>query len=294
MDYTEFRKTALLALKEKSKKESFSKEFIDRFKTELEKSEYYFIDGIDLYEEFKNRKAVNRYTLPYVLGFNDTYDLSKPIEIIQLEKSGSGGVDVDTDVDGEGRDIIIQYLKEKYGEDCVFPVGTLSMLGLKSAAKDLLRYFGASPSESNEFTALLNDELSFEDNIRALEATNKRMYHFYFEHKKVLDLVPKFCDKPRQMGKHAGGIVILDKPIYNYIPVERAGEGLVTAFQESGQSQQLDELGLTKYDLLAITALDNIKDTLELIDEELYLIEEDGIKKVVPKSYLIENGVDVE
>ena len=67
----------------------------------------------------------------------------------------------------------------------------------------------------------------------------------------------------------------------------------VTAFQESGQVATLDSLGIIKLDLLGITVLDNIKEAVNLIDEELYLIEEDGIEKIVPKSYLEEKGVAV-
>lgn len=88
-------------------------------------------------------------------------------------------------------------------------------------------------------------------------------------------------------GKHAGGIVILPKPVYNYIPVDRVNGDIITAFPESGQEQVLDELGIVKYDILGISILDVISDTVDMIDEELYLVEDDdGITKVVSKSYI--------
>lgn len=88
-------------------------------------------------------------------------------------------------------------------------------------------------------------------------------------------------------GKHAGGIVVLPKPVYNYIPVDRVNGEIVTAFPESGSDQSLDELGITKYDILGISILDVIGKSIDLIDEDIYLIEDDdGIQKVVSQSYI--------
>lgn len=286
MKYEEFKKICLESLKEKAKKEKFSSDFLERFKKELIQAECYYLDGKDLYEELKTKKSLSRYTIPYVLGFNDSYDLSKKMQLIQIKDGDSGGIDIDSDFETSGRDIIIDYLKQKYGEDCVFPVGTVSMLGLKSAAKDLLKYYEASFKESNEFTSALDDEFSFEENIERFKTNNKSLYSFYLKNKNILDLVPKFLNKIRQYSKHAGGVLLLPKPIWNYIPVEMAGGNLVTAYVENGQNTVLDALGLVKLDLLGITVLTNVKETINLIEEDLFLIEEDGIRKVVPKSYL--------
>jgi DNA polymerase III alpha subunit len=87
-------------------------------------------------------------------------------------------------------------------------------------------------------------------------------------------------------GKHAGGIAILDSPVCERLPVERVRGELVTAFPESSQEQVLDELGIVKFDVLAISIFDVIRDAINLIDEKLFLIEEDGTRKVVGESYL--------
>lgn len=287
MNYKEFKTLCLEKIQELAKTENLTKGFLRRFKKEVVKAKSYYLDGIDLYEEFKTKKALNRYVLPYVLGFNEDYDLSKPMELIQTKDGASGGIDIDSDFENSGRDLIIEYLKGKYGEDCVFPVGTTSMLGIKSAAKDLLKYYEVPFKESNDFTSILDNELTFEENIERIKENDRNMYNFYLRNKKILDLTPKFINKARQTGKHAGGICLFPKPIYNYIPIERAGGGLVTAYPESGQVSTLDDLGVIKLDILSITVLDNIKETIYSIDEDLYLIEEDGIEKVVPHSYLL-------
>lgn len=91
--------------------------------------------------------------------------------------------------------------------------------------------------------------------------------------------------------KHAGGVIVSDKPIYNYIPVERVQGEIVSAYEESGQKSTLDDLSLVKYDVLGISVLETIKRTIEMIDEDLYLIEEDGIEKIVGESYIERNQI---
>ena len=99
-------------------------------------------------------------------------------------------------------------------------------------------------------------------------------------------MTPYFINKIRQSGKHAGGIVILDEPVYKRIPVDKVSGEVVTAFPESNQESILDDLGIVKFDILSISILDVIRNTINMIDEKIYLIEEDGIKKVVPASYI--------
>lgn len=88
-------------------------------------------------------------------------------------------------------------------------------------------------------------------------------------------------------GKHAGGVAVLSKPVYEIAPVDKVSGNLVTAWPESGQVQTLDEAGIVKYDILGISILDVIANTIDNINEKLYLIEDDdGIEKIVPESYI--------
>jgi len=163
---------------------------------------------------------------------------------------------------------------------------------MKVACKDLLRYACSTAAEANEFTKELDDEVSFQENINRILNGNSPAREIYLKYHKVLDLVPRFLGKARNIGCHAGGVVLTPKPIWNYCPVEKSSETIVTAFPESGTSQYLDEIGLVKLDLLAISVLDVIQETIDLIDENLYLIEDDdGLQKIVPESYL--KGLDL-
>ena len=284
MNYLEFKSLVL----QKAKDFQLDKNALIRLRTELFHAEVYYNDIGDLYEDLKTKEIKNKTgIIPWILGFTDKVDINVPLELKQVKPGASGGIDVDSDFSGEGRDAIIKYLKTKYGDDCVTPVGTTSTLQMKVACKDLLRYAGSTVAEANEFTKELDDELSFEENIKRIVAGNSSAKETYIKYQRVLDLVPRFLGKARNVGCHAGGVVLTPKPIWNYCPVELSADTVVTAFPESGSSQYLDEIGLVKLDLLAISVLDVIKETVDLIDENLYLIEDDdGLQKIVPESYL--------
>lgn len=213
--------------------------------------------------------------------------MTEPSEL--LSESNKMGLDIDTDLSSAGKEIVTKHLKEKYGEDRVISVGTYSSLGQASAIKDILKREGVEYSQANTFCSFIDSELKFEENIEKFKQNNKLAYDFYLKHKDALDYVPKILKKIRSVGKHAGGVLILPSPVYEHIPVERVQGELVSAFVESGSSTILDELGYTKYDLLAITVLDVMDNAIDMIDEDIYLIEDDdGIIKVVPSSYIKE------
>lgn len=212
-------------------------------------------------------------------------EMTEPSELIS--ESNKMGLDIDVDFSSAGKEIITKHLKEKYGEDRVVSVGTYSSLGQASAIKDILKREGVEYSQANLFCSYIDSELKFDENIESFKQNNKIAYEFYLNHKNALDYVPKILKKIRSVGKHAGGILILPSPVYEHIPVERVQGELVSAFVESGSSTTLDELGYTKYDLLAITVLDVIDNAVDMIEEKIYLIEDDdGIIKAVPESFL--------
>lgn len=276
-------------LKEKCDKEiEKHSQYKKRYIEEIQIAKRFYESDRNLYEEMKEKKDQldNRYIIPFLLGFTKEV-IDKDPQYIQVSPGASGGIDVDSDFQSDGRERIYEYLVEKYGEECVLFVGTSTSLGVKSAAKDVLRVYDVDYRLGNEFTKSLDASLSWEENLKILKVENPKMYKFYTEHKEVLDIVPHFINKIRQSGKHAGGMVILPKPVYNYIPVNRVSDRLASAFPESGQEQVLDELGVVKFDILGVTALDVMKNTIDMIDEKMYLIEDDdGIKKIVSESYI--------
>jgi len=259
-----------------------------KYKKEIFYAKSYYDNKRNLYEELKERIEYisERYIIPFLLGFtNKVIDLEP--DLIQVKEGSSGGIDIDSDFSPEGKEQIQSYLIEKFGKDHVIHVGTYSTLGPASAAKDLLRIYKVDFKQSVAFTKELVKELSWEENIENLKNTRQDLYSFYLQYKQVFDLVPYFIGKVRQSSTHAGGICITPEPIYKYIPVDRVSGEVATAFPENGQEAILDEIcGLIKIDLLAISILEVIDNTINLINEKLFLIEENEIQKIVPQSYI--------
>lgn len=263
-------------------------EHIKLYKKEIVVAKRFYDNGRNLFEEMGAKKdsIQTNYVIPFLLGFTD-FITDERQEYIQVKNGSSGGIDIDTDWQGDGREKIYQYLVEKYSYEQILHVGTFSTLGPSSAAKDILRVYGVDFGESNAFTKVLEKEKSWQENLDAIRGEYPAQWSFYQKHKDVLDLVPDFLNKIRQSGRHAGGIVVLPKPVYNYVPVDRVNGEVVTAFPESGSEQVLDELGIVKYDILGISILDVISDAVDMVDEDMFLIEDDdGIQKVVPQSYV--------
>jgi len=284
MDWNEFKEKC----DNSSRYKELSELQIKQYKKEIYRAKLFYENDRDLYKEFedKKEKIQHQYIIPYLLNFTHYIEEGNLVQI-QVKTGASGGIDIDTDWQGDARDKIYNYLVDKYGPEQIIHVGTFSTLGPSSAAKDILRVYGVDFGESNEFTKILEKEETWEDNIKNIQANFPNQYKFYKKNQAILDLVPEFLSKIRQSGRHAGGIVILPKPVYNYIPVDRVNGEIVTAFPESGSEQVLDEIGLVKYDILGISILDVISDTVNMITEELYMIEDDdGIIKIVGQSYI--------
>lgn len=258
-----------------------------RYKKEIKIAERFYKNGRNLYEELWEKKDTldTRYVIPYL--FDMTNELTEELPVyVQVSSGSSGGIDIDTDWQGDGREKIYNYLKEKYGDKRVLHVGTFSTLGPASAAKDVLRANSIDFGKSNKFTKVLEKMETWDENIQRIKGEDPDNYRFYKDNEEVLSSVPHLIGKIRQSGKHAGGIVVSEKEIYNYIPVDRVNGEVVTAFPESGSNTVLDEVGIIKYDILGISILDVMAEAIEMIDEDIWEIEEDGIIKYVPDSYI--------
>lgn len=258
---------------------------------ELKRAQVCEEDGYDFIGYMKDLKEKDdlseNYILPYLLGLTDHYETDNPIELRQIYPGDGGGLDIDTDLSTEGKPRVKEYLENKYGKDHICSVGTYTEIGMATAIKDILRKEGVPFKQSNDFCSELDKEISFEENMKNYEKNHPDLYNTYFKYKVKLDFVPKMCSMFRSTGKHAGGVMILDKPVYECLPVIRPQGELAVAFVENGGNTELDELGYIKYDLLGISTLDIINNAIDMIDEKLYrIIDDDGIEKIVPESYI--------
>ena len=178
--------------------------------------------------------------------------------------------DFDVDFMQERRGKVIEYVAGKYGRERVGQIATYAGLNPKSAIKYVARTLGISFTEVNELTKpmpLLIDgkkpdfdkALEFAPKLKELAQTDEK-------YKKVIDVARSLEGLFRQAGMHAGGVVIGEKPLVEYVPLFSGNNGeLVTQFDKD----KVEAAGLVKFDFLGLKTLDVIESAEALINARI-------------------------
>ena len=191
--------------------------------------------------------------------------------------------DIDTDIARDDRQAFLDMLCEQYGHDNVSSVGTLTLMGVKNGVKDVMRVLEYSFDESDAVSKKLEeicgeDEISF-NRLDAYEEDDPEAYKAYKElenqYPEVFKLARKFNGCVRNMGVHAGGVVITPCAINDIFPT-RTNEGRKVTVWEKNTTEHA---GGVKYDFLGLKTISVIKTCLKSIErnhgikitlEELY------------------------
>lgn len=198
--------------------------------------------------------------------------MSKKIKHIAVERPGSAP-DVDTDFHTEGREKVIQYCIDKYGEENVANIVTFNTFKAKNSFKSICTIYGVPFAQANRITQTLppvvdGDEMTLaeifdEDSARYQEGEDFRRATESPEWRKIVDMATPLSGRIRGTGVHACGVIISKDPLSNTIPtqVRQADGALVTQWTYP----QCESLGLIKMDFLGLDTLDIIDNTLENI-----------------------------
>ncbi len=183
----------------------------------------------------------------------------------------------DIDCDVEIKDQSVEILKQYFGEEKVLPVSNYNGLQLKSLVKDVSRFYDVPFQEVNRVTTQMEAEAK--PSIMKDINYDQKFYEFNFENaKKYSSTFSKFLEEFPQVGehievlfkqiksigKHAGGVVIVDNA-EDCMPVIRIrGEDQVP-FTQGMTAQHLELFGLIKYDFLGLNTLRYIHKCIERI-----------------------------
>lgn len=177
--------------------------------------------------------------------------------------------DIDTDISREDRQAFLNMLCEKYGHDNVTQVGTLTLMGVKNGVKDVMRVLNYPFNESNAVTSALDEiydapDLSFEK-LDSFKEDDPVAYAKYVElenkYTEVFRLARKLNGCVRNMGVHAGGVVITPGAISDTFPT-RSIEGRKVTMWEKNTTEAA---GGVKYDFLGLKTISVIQKCLEFI-----------------------------
>ena len=171
--------------------------------------------------------------------------------------------DIDMDFCYNRRDEIIEYVKEKYGSDHVSQIATFGTLAAKAAVRDTGRAMGMSYAEVDAVATKIPRVLGITLEDALLDADFKAKYNESEQNKRLIDTAMALEGMPRNVSIHAAGIVITDKPLYNYVPLALSNGMTITQYDMDAVA----DLGLLKFDFLALRYLTIINDAVEQIKE---------------------------
>jgi DNA polymerase-3 subunit alpha len=176
--------------------------------------------------------------------------------------------DIDIDFADNKRNLVIDYVKKKYGEESVCQIVTFGTLSSRAVLKDVGRVLGIPLSTTESITKQipvilgrvtpLREALDTIPELRWVKESNDPKIKQLIEYSLVLE------GTNRNVGTHAAGVVIAPGKITDYVPLYKTpSTDVITQYEY----KSLEEIGLLKMDFLGLRTLTVIEDTVRLIKE---------------------------
>jgi DNA polymerase-3 subunit alpha len=183
-----------------------------------------------------------------------------------LDESRREAPDIDIDFCQQRRGEVIQYVKEKYGMENVAQIGTFGTLAARAAIRDVGRALEWSIPRVDAVVALVPEELK----ITLPEALKKsadlrKLYETDGQVRELLDLAMKIEGLARNVGTHAAAVVIADRPLTEYVPLQHVQnkEEVITQWAMA----DVERAGLLKMDFLGLRNLTILSKVVQLIEQ---------------------------
>ena len=170
--------------------------------------------------------------------------------------------DIDIDFCVRRRGEVIDYVNRKYGSDHVAQIVTFGTMAARQAVRDVGRALDISYAECDAVAKqvpfapgmTLNEALHLSKQLREMYERDERI-------KGLIDTARSLEGMPRHASTHAAGVVITERPVYEYVPLAKNDESVVTQYPMT----TLEELGLLKMDFLGLRNLTVLEDAAELV-----------------------------
>ncbi len=175
--------------------------------------------------------------------------------------------DIDVDFADDQRSDVIDYVKEKYGEECVTQIITFNRLSSKAVIRDVARVLKIPIPTVNNITKYIPSKfgkvfsieqaLNEVPELKWVRTSKEPEIQELIKHAKVLE------GMNRNASKHAAGVVITPGDVSDYVPLANAvaQNDIVTQYN----MKDIEQAGLLKMDFLGLRTLTIIRDTLSLI-----------------------------
>ena len=206
----------------------------------------------------------------YILGITDVdpFYFNLPFERF-LNPLRPSAPDIDLDFADTKRDEVIAYVTEKFGKDKVAQIITFGTMEAKGSVRDAGRALGMPYAQPDRISKMI--PLGWQghhmtiDLALAQSQELKKAYNTESDTKRLLDLARKLNGVARHASVHAAGVVIANKDLTEYVPLQKEtnGEKIVTQYDMYTVGE--DGVGLLKMDFLGLRNLTIIQEALRFI-----------------------------
>jgi len=220
---------------------------------------------LELQENGKKHKNENNLMIPWLLGICDEFDHTQD----SAHKFGDY-----PDIDNDLHPQMQKYIKEvwapqRFGPQFVCNIGNYGTYGLKSSFLDSARIHGLSRDEVLNVTKKLkmkDDEGEILDFDSALELYPE-FKEYTVKYPEVTEFALKLMSRLKNMGTHAGGLIISSQELAEIVPLSRPNRNvaLASSWGEGLHGQDLSPVGLIKIDLLGLRTLVQISDASRMV-----------------------------
>ena len=184
--------------------------------------------------------------------------------------------DFDIDFCMEGRDKVIDYVADAYGRDHVGQIITYGSMAARAVVRDVTRVMGQPFGVGDRIAKMIPGAPSYKGEAKDNGCTELEYaltdipelgtaYRDEEDIREIIDMALKLEGLARQVGKHAGGVVIAPRPLTDFVPLfcEPGGGGLVTQFD----MKDLESVGLVKFDFLGLRTLTIINWAVKTVNQ---------------------------
>jgi len=166
--------------------------------------------------------------------------------------------DFDIDFGDKVRNKVIEYVKNKYGEDHVAQVATFGKMESRAVIRDVGRALAFSYSDMDKIAKLMPMGISLKEALETISELKQKAQDPSY--KELFEIALKLEGVVRNFSTHAAGIVIGDKPLIEYLPLQTdKNNAIITQFDKD----VVEHIGMLKIDFLGLKNLTIIQETIE-------------------------------
>lgn len=222
------------------------------------------------------RGSISGSIVSYILGITelDPLEYNLPFERF-LNPQRPSPPDIDVDFADDRRDEVIEYVTQKYGKEKVAQIITFGTMEARGSVRDVGRALGMPYKDPDRIARMIPPgAYGFPMTIDKALQQNPELslaYQNEPQTKKLLDLARKLEGVARHASTHAAGVVIADKDLTGYAPLQKEakGERVITQYDMYDLDLNVSDnaIGLLKMDFLGLRNLTILQNAINFVGE---------------------------